>query len=97
MMKHKRTPKKARAYKVQPSRGDKFDALPPAIIDGKFIVEPKGYVNVWRTRSDRRDGWYRCEVVSVTPDYVSLWDTIAQQCFCFDPTAQSIPDVRVTT
>lgn len=96
MMRHKKaTPKKAREYKPQPVRGDKYALLPPAIVEGKFLVGPEGYVYAWRVRAGQKPGWYKCEVRGVEPNYVSLWDTVLQQYFCFDPTAKEIPDVRI--
>lgn len=75
---------------------EKYANFPPAIVDGKFLAEPKAQVYAWRVRTGNKPSWHTCTVVRASPDYVELIDeTLGGQWFCFKPTDPAVPDVRM--
>ena len=73
----------------------KYQALPSAIVDGKFIAVPEQTVFVLRYRN-RKNSWHRCTVRKFEGTFVQLWDEILGQWFCFDVPAENLPDVRLS-
>jgi len=70
--------------------------LPPAVVDGKFIAPVNSKVYAWRERSGYKPSWYRCKVIRVADNNVELWDEIAEQWYCFNPSVPVVPDVRLS-
>ncbi len=76
---------------------EKYSHLPPAIVDGKFVAPVESYVWAWRLRGGHKPSWYKCKVMKVTEAVdVDLWDEVAGQWFCFNTTATTLPDVRLS-
>jgi len=88
-------PKKQREPRRMTIGFEKHSHRPPAIVDHKFIAVAGSMVWTWRLRSGLKPSWYPCKVVTVEEKHVSLWDEVAGQWFCFDPTAETVPDVRI--
>lgn len=74
---------------------EKYSHLPPAIVDKKFIAPVGAMVWAFRHRGGQKPSWYPCKVMSIDEKGVNLWDEVAAQWFCFDPTADIVPDVRL--
>lgn len=75
---------------------EKHNSKPPAIVEGKFTAPIGSIVYAWRLRGGQKPSWYPCEVIKVTDTFVELWDQVAGQWFCFDPSASETPDVRLS-
>lgn len=73
----------------------KYQALPPGIVDGKFLGVKGQTVFVLRHR-DRKDSWHKCSVMNADNGYIQLWDELLGQWFCFDVPAAEYPDVRLS-
>ena len=91
----KPAPIKVRAPRKATVPYEKYAALPNAIVDGKFLAEPKARVYAWRERTGEKPSWHTCTVVRVSPDYVELMDDTLGQWFCFNPAAPVVPNVRM--
>jgi hypothetical protein len=89
-------PQKPRAPRRVTLGFEKHSKNLPAVVDGKFLGAPGTIVWAWRERGGWRPSWYRCQVVRVAEKHVELWDEVAGQWFCYDPTAERLPDVRLS-
>ena len=67
--------------------------MPHAIVDGKVVANVGSIVYAWRLRSGYKPAWYRCKVIRSAEKWLELWDEVAEQWYCFDPTSAP-PDVR---
>lgn len=76
---------------------EKYEGLPKANVDGKFLAPVGSHVYAWRVRTGERPSWHTCKVIRSSPDYVELWDDTLGQWFCFNPQLPTVPDVRAET
>jgi len=63
-------------------KGPKFDALPPAIVEGKFIVPVGGEIVVARGGNTKSNNII-CVVKEVGDDFVNAWDETNERWYPF--------------
>jgi len=87
-----RPPRAPRCIKAD---NPKYQALPSAFADGRFLGVKGQTVFVLRYR-DRKDSWHKCTVMKTDDGLIQLWDELLGQWFCFDVPAATLPDVRLS-
>lgn len=88
-----RAPRAPRRIKA---KSPKYQVLPSAFADGKFLGVKGSTVFVMRHR-DRKDSWHKCTVMKTDNGFIQLWDELLCQWFCFDTPSETLPDVRLSS
>ena len=88
-----RAPRAAKRIKAE---SPKYQMLPSAFAEGKFLGVKGQTVFALRHR-DRKDSWHKCTVMKTDDGCIQLWDELLGQWFCFDVPAATLPDIRLSS